>query len=325
LLAAFTSRDYQTSTPIARGKISSPGTYSIQVPINSGQVWIVANNDVNGNGKPDPDEPHGELETSVTVSAINIDKVNITLMTGGVPAKEGASAFNVLPSLIIAEFADDVTEEDKAIVIEGISATDFYLQKWFGKSINRPTKLRVSSSYESHVATENGEEVIYIGTLSGFVKTHEAFEKMGRHTAAHEFVHAYQALNGFGGHEMESRITPLWFLEGEAEWLSYKIMSETRLGPSFEFAQMVTLAKQVTDPLKSFAFPEKGGTGPSHYALFTLAVDYLMKDKPIKVLDDFGVNLADGKGMSLPEAFEAAFNITLDKFYEDFESYRKTW
>ena len=51
----------------------------------------------------------------------------------------------------------------------------------------------------------------------------------------------------------------------------------------------------------------------------------LMKDKQKKVLDDFCANLADGKGMSMPEAFENAFGITLEKFYEDFESYRKTW
>jgi len=81
LLAAFTSKDFQTSTPIARGEISSPGTYSIQVPVNSGQVWIVAGNDVNGNGKPDPDEPNGE--TPVVVGAVDIENVNVILMGGG--------------------------------------------------------------------------------------------------------------------------------------------------------------------------------------------------------------------------------------------------
>ena len=51
----------------------------------------------------------------------------------------------------------------------------------------------------------------------------------------------------------------------------------------------------------------------------------LMKDRDIKTLDDFCANLAGEKGMSMPKAFETAFGISLEKFYEDFESYRKTW
>jgi len=321
LYAAFTSKDYQTSTPIATGKISSPGTYSIQVPINSGQVWIVANNDVNGNGKPDPDEPHGELETPVTVSAINIEKVNITLMIGGAPTGEGASSFDVLPSLISAEFADDVAEEDKALVIQGISAADFCLQEWFGKSINRPAVLRVDASEaEPNAVLENGEMVILIGTNS------KAFKKDGAHMAAHEYVHVYATYNGLGSTDVSVSITPLWFLEGEAEWLSYETMYEAGLSHPFEYEQTLTpLAKEETVPLKSLEKPTQTVVNSSRYALYALAIDYLMRDKPKKVLDDFAVNLADGKGMSMPQAFEKAFNITLDKFYEDFESYRKTW
>ncbi len=54
-----------------------------------------------------------------------------------------------------------------------------------------------------------------------------------------------------------------------------------------------------------------------------MAIDYLVKDKDIKTLDNFCANI--GKEQDLSTAFQNAFGITLDKFYEDFESYRSTW
>src|SRR3989344_8651732 len=77
---------------------------------------------------------------------------------------EQKQAFNVLPSLVQPEFADDVTAEDKNFVIQGISATDFYLKRWFGKSINQPAGLRVDAieSTGAQVVVENGKMVILI-------------------------------------------------------------------------------------------------------------------------------------------------------------------
>ncbi len=231
-----------------------------------------------------------------------------------------SSTFNVLPSLIKAEFANGVTEEDKALIIQGISAADFYLQKWFGKSINRQARLRVDASEAApNVVTQNGEMVIILGTNS------KAFKKDRAHMAAHEYVHVYAAYNGLGSTDVSISITPLWFLEGEAEWLSYEIVYEAGLSPPFNEQMLTSLAKEETAPLKSLEKPTQTVVNSSRYALYALAVNYLMRDKPKKVLDDFAVNLADGKGMSMPQAFEKAFNITLDKFYENFESYRKTW
>jgi len=144
--------------------------------------------------------------------------------------------------------------------------------------------------------------------------------------AAHEYVHVYATYNGLGSTDVSISITPLWFLEGEAEWLSYETMSEAGLASPFEYEQILTsLAKEETAPLKSLEKPTQTVVSRSRYALYCLAVNYLMKDKTKKVLDDFAVYMADGNGTSMPQAFEKAFNITLDKFYENFESYRKTW
>ena len=248
------------------------------------------------------------------------------------PDKPQKQTFNILPSLIQAEFADNVTAEDKNFVIQGISAMDFYLKKWFGKSINQPAGLRVDAleSTRSEVVVENGKMVILIGTRSSDWKGMIELNKYGGESRpripAHEYVHVYQFHNGCGRLDVETYIAPRWFAEGEAEWLSYKAMQEADLISSFGFPQfLIPLAKQETGLLKSFESKGEWGMSIPRYSLFNMAVDYLMKNKPIKTLDDFCVNLADGKGMSMPKAFEAAFGITLEKFYGEFESYRKTW
>ena len=255
---------------------------------------------------------------------------------GTVSGGEQKQAFNVLPPLITAEFASDVTEEDKKFVITGISATDFYLQKWFGKSINQPAGLRVSVGGKStnrendaQVVVEDGKIVILIETGSTVWKEMTQINAYGgenrNRISAHEYVHVYQFQNGCGRPDIQTPIAPKWFLEGGAEWLSHKVMHEAGLVPSSGFPEysIIPLAKQQVGLLKSFE--KKEGLETSLYSFYTMAVDFLMKNRQMKTLDDFCVNLAGGNGMSMPEAFEAAFGITLDKFYEDFESYRKTW
>jgi len=80
-------------------------------------------------------------------------------------------------------------------------------------------------------------------------------------------------------------------------------------------------SRQISGELKSFETSEQ--ISVDKYPLFTLAIDYLMEDKPIKSLDDFCANI--GKGQDAPTAFQNAFGISLDDFYKNFESYRSTW
>ncbi len=260
---------------------------------------------------------------------------------------EQKQTFNTLPSLVQAEFASDVNEADKGFVITGISAMDFYLQEWFGKSINQPAGLRVNAGEtnsvggDSQVVMEDGKWVILIATGSPLWKSMIELNNYGGEfrnwLPAHEYVHIYQAHNGcnvstskrvaVGGDNPSQNIliTPRWFSEGEAEWLTYKVMQEAGMISSWSSTQQVFLprAKQQVSLLKSFEKKKESGDSYSDYPLFTMAVDYLMKDRQIETLDDFCANIRSG--MDMPSAFEDAFGIHLEKFYEDFESYRKTW
>ena len=249
---------------------------------------------------------------------------------------EQKPAFDALPPLVKAQFARDITDEDKLYVIQGISSMDFYLQKWFGKSINEPAGLRVEATSSAGLSTgaqvvvENGTIVIEVRTKSEIWNMQTELKKqMGGEphngVSAHEYVHVYQFQNGCGSITQEQLSAQKWFYEGEAVLLSSKVMSEAGWSYPFNIQQMIPLAKQETGLLKSFETNE----GTSHanlqfaYPLFATAVDYLIQDKPITVLDDFCTNI--GKGQDVPTAFQNAFGTTIDKFYDQFEAYRKTW
>src|SRR3989344_3564106 len=139
------------------------------------------------------------MQTSACIDLCELEKNGATDKVG-----EQNQVFNVLPSLISAEFADDVTEGDKSFVVQGISATDFYLQKWFGKSINQPAGLRVNlvEGDGAQVVVENGKMVILIGTRQsaweGMIEVNKYGGESRPRIPAHEYVHVYQYHNGCG-------------------------------------------------------------------------------------------------------------------------------
>jgi len=66
--------------------IWAPGTYSFQVPVNSGEVWVAAINDANNDGVFAVDmEPAGKyIGNPLIVGMEDIENVNVTLQEGGV-------------------------------------------------------------------------------------------------------------------------------------------------------------------------------------------------------------------------------------------------
>lgn len=248
---------------------------------------------------------------------------------------EQKQVFNMLPSIVDEEFTSDVTEEDKNFAIQGASTMDFYLQKWFDKSIDKPAELQVSAASNdpnggARVNTESGTAIILIETGNfGWQRQIQSNKEIGGEwrprLVAHEYVHAYQFQNGCGRVDAENPVVAKWFIEGQADWLSYKAAIDAGQLPPLTIPQLVTpQAKQVVGSLQSFE-KESPNKSPDFaaYFLFNMAIDYLMKDRDIKTLDSFCTNI--GEGQTGPEAFQNAFGVSLDKFYEEFEAYRKTW
>ena len=244
--------------------------------------------------------------------------------------------FDTLPSLVKGDFASDVTTEDKNFAIEGISTMDFYLQKWFSKSTDKPSELQVSTTSSdpnggAQIKTESGTAIILIETGNfGWQRQIQSNKDVGGEwrprLVAHEYVHVYQFQNGCGRVDAENPAATKWFIEGEAEWLSYMATIDAGQLPKATIPQLIlTPAMQVNGSLQSFEKSEsvKLTASSPTYFLFNMAIDYLMKDRDIKTLDDFCANI--GKGQDAKTAFQNAFGISMDKFYSDFENYRSTW
>ena len=249
------------------------------------------------------------------------------------PSKSKLAAHEI-PSLINIDIQKGVTNDDEKAIREGIRITDFYLQEWFGRSINQEARVTANAiaspslGDDAKVAMEGSKMLISISTNSTIwrqmLDMNKQFGGEWRNTvSAHEYVHVYQFQNGCGNVAAQRRLAPKWFMEGEAVLLSFKAMMDSGITPSFfgldqMFSVQVKQARNLK-PLSSYE--QESDVDIGQYMYFALAVNQLSKDKDIKTLDNFCTNL--GKGQPVSAAFESAFGLPLEKFYSDFETYRQ--
>lgn len=222
-------------------------------------------------------------------------------------------AAHEMPKLLDIEVKSGVDKEDGEKVLEGFKIMDFYLNEWFGKSITRKSAIRIeATSGESNLLEENGRFVFLWRTLSRDWQVPKQHGEQMNRVAAHEYVHLYQINNGCA-HVGRMEEKPKWFIEGEADWLSYKAVSGSW---EFPFWFKYALPQMGIKPIQTY---DEAQNVENIYPYFALAVDFLMKNKDIKTLDSFCVNL--GKGQEVSVAFQNAFGVPLEKFYSDFEAY----
>lgn len=237
-----------------------------------------------------------------------------------------------MPQLLTIEFKTGVDQSDETEMRKGFKIMDFYLNQWFGKSITKKSAIVVEASAKDskfQKANDSTIEFIYRTLSQDWQLPKKIGEQyhmdMRARAAAHEYIHLYQINQGCAkiGREDEQ---VKWFLEGEAEWLSYKAMEETGNLPfSFDAKKMIMMQFKMGGgsfkKLGSYEQVKEFNTDPSLYGYFALAIDFLMKDRDIKTLDTFCANI--GKEQDLAPAFQDAFNISLEKFYSNFESSSK--
>jgi len=238
-----------------------------------------------------------------------------------------------LPSLLTLEFKDGVLKEDEEKFREGFKTMDFFLNEWFGHSIIRKSAIRVSATgKESWWADESGTKVGVMGMQDPAeliaMKPYAQFEPFADTRVrymTHEFVHLYQI--GQGCHGVRGvEGTFGWFTEGEAEWLSFKAQRESgKLKSDMSVEQWASQGLQQRlqrgISMKPLRECEGAGCSKDAYPYFTLAIEFLMKDKELKTLDSFCANIGNGQIGSV--AFQNAFGVSLEKFYSDFELYQK--
>jgi len=222
-------------------------------------------------------------------------------------------AAHEMPKLLDMEFKSGVDKSDETEMRKGSKIMDFYLNEWFGHSITKKSSIRVEvTSGDSQLFEENGRFVYLWRPLSRDWQVPKQHGEQESRVAAHEYVHLYQINNGCA-HAWRVGENPKWFIEGEADWFSFKAVNGSW---SFPFWFKYVLLQMGAKPIQTY---DEAQNVEGMYPYFALAVDFLMKNKDIKTLDSFCVNL--GKGQEVSVAFQNAFGVPLEKFYSDFEVY----
>lgn len=246
------------------------------------------------------------------------------------PSKNALKAHKT-PDLVSLEIDPTVDSEDADKLHEGIRVMDFYLNEWFGHSIDKKVLMTVDASTKnSLIVEENGQMVALLHTNEPLWQQFRQFivqyrMDMRSRFAAHEYVHYYQRDAGCGRIYLPQENTLKWLMEGEAEWLSYTALNKAGQLPFYTGLEQILQIQyqQNQGNLKPLSAYEKEATADvvSSYSYFALALELLMKNRDIKTLDDFCTNVKKGQGVSA--AFQNAFGISLEKFYSDFEAYRQ--
>lgn len=148
---------------------------------------------------------------------------------------------------------------------------------------------------------------------------------------AHEYVHVVQ-LELVGEQLANQTFTtasdkvppggPFWLLEGSAELLSWAIIEDIRLGSLdaklADYRQQASTGHVRLDEMENYIGYIGGGT--PGIATATLGASALLQDRPVDDLFRFW-GLIRG-GMAWPNAFSAAFGMSLGEFYAKFEALR---
>lgn len=175
-------------------------------------------------------------------------------------------------------------------------------------------------------ASEGGHIWLYLPNYN------DAPEGSRRETLFHEYEHTkqgWQAEVRFQSEEPRERsFIPRWLVEGCAEYVAVKAAWERGFVAEVEArADVLSGALESTEPLRTFEtdggadFVDGGEAGA--YTVGWLACERLASVHGAdSVLHAFWLSMADTRNWQ--QAFSAAFGVTPDEFYVDFERYRTT-
>jgi hypothetical protein len=266
-----------------------------------------------------PDQNISENESnSNQESGTENNGSSFTTVDSGTPTQTATS------SNIVFSFSKNTSSEDEQAIRKGASTADKYLKKWFNRPIKATTTIIVNQDSSSQGCCHVGHNSN--GLTASFHTTHEdwqsatiasfVFADLRQQLAMHELVHVFQGQYGCG--MQDEQVALRWLQEGMAEWLSFKMLIDEESTSKDNVLGYNTFGMGLEDigPLKDYEISHKGVA----YFTFYMAVDRLLTNKSIQSLNSFCNNL--GKGMTGPDAFQTSFGISLQSFYNDFETYR---
>lgn len=218
------------------------------------------------------------------------------------------------------EVEDGVSEEDAALVAEGIRfAQDFFLGE-VGATIDRSVNVTIKAGTESIgsdvIAYSTGPSIVILTGSPGWWSTPPA-EKLA--TVVHEYTHFYQYLMlGHGAGESIS-----WVDEGVAEYVSYTALSDVGILDAGSIESHNVHLLRSTDIDSSLAELEASGStygisGPD-YVVSHLAMARLLDDIGFEAIHTFYSLVADD--VEFDSAFLTAFGIAPELYAQGFDTW----
>ena len=254
---------------------------------------------------------------------------------------QGSGPQAASPSYLKWTIGPDVSEEDRDVALrasklmhdyavsldlpEMEGAIDFYIYRDLeelvqtystvtGRTLDRSDNLWVTKR-NTAVATTSG---IFLN--AGHHWYSKAPRDLRMKVIAHELIHGFQhRLMG-----TRSSWGPTWLTEGTAEFLAYRALAEGNILPySSARETFLESAEIVTEPLRdmeeSSGFQGAGGGGRA-YRFIPLAMELLASHSGESSFLTY-LTLRDPE-TAWQESFQAAFGMTVEKFYELFEAHR---
>lgn len=214
----------------------------------------------------------------------------------------------------------NVTEPDRQLIAEAVRLAEDFFRARFDAPLGADvtvTALPIPSPHDDYLiaATLGSSIVIYTRSL-GWIDSPPA-ERI--RTVIHEYTHAYQSSKT---HEVPYE-SAAWFEEGVAEYLSLTALSDLGLMNPEAMEGLFGVVVTQTDlpPLQELERYEAMQAQPGEsYPLMYFGVDFLLRDLPLSTVDNYYTYLE--QGTPFDAAFESAYGITPELFYDEFARFR---
>ena len=226
------------------------------------------------------------------------------------------------------DFWGDVSESERQRLRDHAAAVAAFSLERFGSSTT--PQLHAAADLESGQAMRQavwGPGTAYCGEATTneltLIITCDGRDSIDSGIFTHEYFHTLQAdrhrsrydANGF---EREKNAGPGWLTEGSAEWARFTYLDSVRPGAyAGERARRVSTSARTVETLRDGLLYLQSGM---HGALGMLATERLVdRLGDAWILEYFSQRAFHATS---GEAFEAAFGLTLDEFYDEFAAWR---
>lgn len=217
---------------------------------------------------------------------------------------------------VIFNFDPGVSSSDESVIRDGVAIAQHYFSSQFGWSI--PTNIAVNvTSGSGPVPAQCCATGIEIRT--GHPVWMSTSLDRRRKIVVHEFFHILQSQIGWNG--------AVWLSEGSAEYVGFQavyvdrgLASADQIRGCHQFSVDTNSAPlPALSELEGATFSRVQGTP---YSLAYLAAEQAIFTSGIQRFRNFG-ELTNSRDWH--DAFQSAFLISVNAFYEMFEAYRRSW